>query len=164
MKVRMFFLVLFILLFILPGMLSAEENAKIDTDWTKQIDAPYTKKGADRCLKCHDAEIGNEEGDYPILPFFKSKHGKMDDERSPMAGLQCEACHGPGGNHRKKAKRDGIKAPILNFGEKSHAPVSVQNKMCLQCHTTHARIGWEGSVHEIGGLACANCHQIHVEK
>lgn len=149
-----------LLILILPfKTVFADDEEEVDTDWTKQIDAPYTKKGADRCLKCHD-----EENEYPVMPIFKSKHGQVNDKRSPMGGLQCEACHGPGGNHSKKARRGKAKAPILNFGEKSHAPVEVQNKMCLQCHTTHARMGWEGSTHQQNGLACANCHRIHVAK
>ena len=136
-----------------------DDKIEIDPDWTKQIDAPYTKKGADRCLKCHD-----EDNEYPVMPIFKSKHGQINDKRSPMAGLQCEACHGPGANHAKKVRRGKVRAPIINFGAKSNVPVEVQNKMCLQCHETHARIGWLGSKHEQNGLACASCHQLHVAK
>ncbi len=138
------------------GENSWADETEVDPDWRKQIDAPYTKRGADRCLKCHD-----EDNEYPVLPIFKTKHGQRNDPRSPMAGLQCEACHGPGGNHAKKARKGRLKAPIMNFGDKSHAPVAVQNKMCLQCHASHARLGWMGSVHEQNGLACASCHTLH---
>jgi len=140
-------------------LLANDDELEIDPDWQKQKNAPYTKKGADRCLKCHD-----EDNEYPILPIFRSKHGQQSDPRSPMAGLQCEACHGPGANHAKKVRRGKLRAPIINFGKKSNAPVEVQNKMCLQCHTTHARMGWQGSSHEQNGLACANCHRLHVAK
>ena len=137
----------------------AQSNQDVDSNWQAQIDAPYTKKGADRCLKCHD-----EDNEYPVLPIFQSKHGAMNDKRSPMAGLQCEACHGPGANHAKKIRGNALRPPIINFSKTSTTPVEVQNKMCLQCHTTHARIGWQGSSHQQNGLACVNCHRLHVAK
>ncbi len=129
----------------------------VDADWRQQLDAPYTKKGADRCLKCHD-----EDNEYPVLPIFQSKHGQFSNPLSPMSGHQCETCHGPGGLHIKRPKRGELRAPIMNFGRKSSAPATEQNKVCLQCHRSNARLGWHGSRHESHGLACANCHTIHM--
>jgi DmsE family decaheme c-type cytochrome len=130
----------------------------------------YTKKGADTCLKCHD-----ESREYPVFDILKTKHGQVSDERSPFGGLQCEACHGPGvsgvaameealerGGHVGKVRPGQERPPILNFGSKSDEPVELQNKMCLNCHQDADHIGWQGSVHEGGDLACANCHRIHV--
>jgi len=153
------FLIAVLVMFLFSNIAFSDDDIPVDPDWSKQINAPYTKKGADRCLKCHD-----EDNEYPIMPIFKSKHGKADDARSPMAGLQCEACHGPGGNHAKKSRRGKQKAPILSFKEKNNAPNKVQNDMCLQCHKTHARIGWEGSSHQLNDLACVDCHTLHVAK
>ncbi len=152
-----FFITIFFLALCSSSSVIAEEE--IDTDWRKQINAPYTDKGADRCLKCHD-----EDNEYPVMPLFNNKHGQFANPNSPMSGKQCESCHGPGGLHIKRPKRGEKRAPIMNFGNKSSAPAAEQNKKCLQCHQTYARIGWQGSPHEKNGLACANCHTIHVKK
>ena len=129
----------------------------------------YTEKGADTCIKCHD-----EEADYPVFDIFKTKHGQRGDKRSPFAGLQCEACHGPGvagaaamqevldrGGHVGKVRPGQERPPILNFGTKSDEPVATQNGMCLSCHESGDHIRWKGSVHEAGDIACAKCHTIH---
>ena len=129
----------------------------------------YTQKGADTCIKCHD-----EESEYPVFDIFKTKHAMKADSRTPFAGLQCEACHGPGvkgmafmeealkaGSHVGKVKPGEKRPPILNFGEKSDESVETQNHMCLECHEDDNHIGWKGSPHQTGEVACANCHTIH---
>jgi len=121
--------------------------------------APPAKKGADSCLKCHD-----EDNEYPVMPLFKTRHAIATDPRTPFAGDQCEACHGPGGEHEKEAKGDEQKAPIINFGRKAWTPVAEQNARCLSCHQNHQRIKWQGSTHEFNEVSCASCHKIHVAK
>lgn len=118
----------------------------------------YTEKGADTCIKCHD-----EDSEFPVFSIFKTKHAVPADKRTPFAGLQCESCHGPGAKHAEKiAPGSDTKRPLLvNFGRKSSFPVAKQNAMCLQCHENNHRIGWKGSAHDNGEVACANCHQIH---
>jgi len=129
----------------------------------------FSEKGADTCIKCHDAD---EE--YPVFDIFKTKHGQQKDKRSPFAGLQCEACHGPGaageaameeafarGGHVGKVPPGQKRPPILNFGTKSDESVEKQNSMCLKCHEGNDHIGWKGSAHAAGSVACANCHIIH---
>ena len=53
----------------------------------------YSREGADTCLSCHE-----DEG---MLAIFRTKHAVPSDSRSPFGHgqLQCEACHGPGGDH-----------------------------------------------------------------
>jgi len=124
----------------------------------------YTEKGADTCLKCHD-----EDSEFPVFSIFKTKHAQRADKRTPFAGLQCEACHGPGANHAKKVGPDEIQAPIMSFGAKSKLspdklnPLSPekQNRMCLDCHRGNARLGWSASSHENSDTACVSCHKIH---
>jgi len=129
----------------------------------------YSKKGADTCMKCH-----NEDAEYPVLDIFKTKHAVKADSRTPFAGLQCEACHGPGvsgalfmeqalraGSHVGKVRRGEKRPPIINFGPKSDEPAAVQNGMCLQCHKGGSHIPWQGSVHETAEVTCASCHTIH---
>ncbi len=146
---------------------SAQEPA--GTTAKAPLAGKYTEKGADTCIKCHD-----EDADYPVFDIFKTKHGTRGDKRSPFAGLQCEACHGPGvagaeamqetldrGGHVGRVRPGQDRPPILNFGSKSDEPVELQNSMCLSCHETGDHISWKGSVHEDADIACAKCHTIH---
>jgi len=129
----------------------------------------YTKKGADTCIKCHD-----EDSEYPVFDIFKTKHAMKADSRTPFAGLQCEACHGPGvkgvafmeaakeaGSHVGKVRPGEKRPPILNFGDKSDESAALQNGMCLECHADDNHIAWQGSAHQANDVACANCHTIH---
>lgn len=117
----------------------------------------FSKKGADTCIKCHD-----EDNEYPVMPIFATKHGQVADKRTPFAGQQCEACHGPGAEHAKKPSRGEERAPILNFGTKSVQSVVDQNEKCLSCHQGQHRIEWRASAHEANDVACVSCHKIHV--
>jgi len=119
----------------------------------------YTEKGADTCIRCHD-----EESEFPVFSIFKTKHAQKADKRTPFAGLQCEACHGPGVEHAKKVPEGQKQAPIISFGTKSVVPAEKQNKMCLDCHQGNDRIGWSASQHEGGNLACVSCHKVHVPR
>jgi DmsE family decaheme c-type cytochrome len=114
----------------------------------------YSELGADTCLVCH-----NEGWAYPIFPIFKTKHANRADKRTPFAGLQCEACHGPGAKHATT----GDKYAINSLKESSPIPAEERNKVCLGCHQGEARIGWHGSKHDSAGLACTNCHKLHAE-
>ena len=143
--------------------------AVADTAPTSVSALEYSKKGAETCIKCHD-----EDAEYPVFDIFKTKHAMKADSRTPFAGLQCEACHGPGvggalfmeqalrtGSHVGKVRPGEERPPIINFGAKSDEPVSVQNGMCLQCHQGGHRIAWQGSAHQVADVACASCHTIH---
>lgn len=119
----------------------------------------FSEKGADTCLKCHD-----EDNEYPVFPFFETKHATIKDPRSPMADMQCETCHGPVGGHKDKRKKGQKRIKMIAFGAKSTEPVSKQNKICLQCHEDRRRSNWHGSAHEMNKLSCASCHRIHVKR
>ncbi|HTQ75551.1 MAG TPA: DmsE family decaheme c-type cytochrome [Burkholderiales bacterium] len=113
----------------------------------------YSEKGADTCLQCHNVE-----------PFFRTKHARRDDPRTPFAGLQCEACHGPGGSHAK-GMASGQMVPItIAFGPNSKQTAAEQNKPCLGCHERDARVAWKGSEHQASDLACVSCHQLHTAR
>ena len=66
--------------------------------------APYSAKGADTCLTCHEGPEVND--------IFHTAHAQPNDARTPFGkgGLQCEACHGPGGNHTKKRQEGRVSA------------------------------------------------------
>jgi hypothetical protein len=62
------------------------------------------------CVKCH-------------VTGYERDGGFIDNELTPeMGGVQCEVCHGPGGNH---VKNPGAKKIIKEAGEEA----------CRQCHT-----------------------------
>lgn len=137
-------------------MLSIEE----EQERLNQVNAAEpVDKGADTCLKCHD-----EDNEYPVFPIFQTAHAVAADARTPFADKQCEACHGNGGDHKKKPKRDQPKAPIINFGKDAWTPAKEQNERCLACHSNHQRINWKGSSHEFNEVPCASCHIIHAAK
>ena len=138
---------------VVPRMSAEQAEAMV-----KQVlQAAPAKKGADTCLKCHD-----EFNEYPVMPIFKTRHAVVADPRTPFAAQQCEACHGPGGEHQKEVKEGETKPPILAFGKDAWTPAREQNKRCLACHQNHQRILWQGSTHEFNEVACAACHKIHV--
>jgi DmsE family decaheme c-type cytochrome len=115
----------------------------------------YSEQGADTCLMCH-----TEAWPYPLFPIFKTKHANRADKRTPFAGLQCEACHGPGAKHAATASKDAINSLKAN----SPIPVEQRNKVCLGCHQGGSRMGWHGSKHDDNGIACASCHKLHAER
>lgn len=118
----------------------------------------YTDKGADTCIKCHDAD-----SEFPVFSIFKTKHAQPADKRTPFANLQCESCHGPGANHARKVRPGQKQGPIIAYGFKSAVPAKQQNAMCLSCHEGQKRIAWKGSTHERNDIPCASCHKIHAE-
>lgn len=118
----------------------------------------YSPKGADTCLKCHD-----EDSKFPVVAIFKTPHGQRHDARTPFAQLQCESCHGPGGEHARKKPVGEPQSPIVTFGPRSATPPEVQDKFCLACHSGAERGRWPGSEHESAGVSCAGCHVVHAE-
>ncbi|MDF0534344.1 DmsE family decaheme c-type cytochrome [Shewanella sp. A32] len=126
-------------------MTPAQVEAALDK---KFEEGKYSPKGADTCLMCH-RRTGN------VMEIFKGVHGAIDSSKSPMAGLQCEACHGPQGKHK------GANEPMITFGKGSTLSPQKQNSVCLSCHTDDKRMNWEGSHHDNADVACASCHTIH---
>nr|WP_261389264.1 DmsE family decaheme c-type cytochrome [Ferrimonas balearica] len=113
----------------------------------------YSAKGADNCLMCHRRSD-------TVMALFSGVHGRTANPASPMAAgqLQCEACHGPMGNHNR-----GGKEPMITFGPDSRVSASAQNSVCLSCHSGDDRLAWHGSTHDIEEVACASCHNVHAE-
>ena len=75
-----------------------------------------------------------------------------------MAGLQCEACHGPLGAHNK-----GGKEPMIAFGKESKLSAQSQNSVCLGCHNDPKQMAWHSSSHNLDEVACSDCHNIHTD-
>lgn len=120
---------------------------------------PYTRQGADTCLKCHE-----DTAEFPVLSILETPHGVMGDERTPFAGSQCEACHGPGGEHAKRVRFGQERPPIPGFGDASPWSVARENAVCQDCHAEQGHRFWQGSAHQRQDVACADCHTIHEER
>lgn len=146
-------------LFCSPVSAQEQESSQATTEpLAKAANKPaYTKKGADTCAKCHD-----EDNEFPVYSIYKTKHAQLADERSPFAGLQCEACHGPGAAHAKSKPKGEEQAPIGTFGRGSKQTARQQNKICLDCHRGQDRVAWHSSVHETNEVTCSSCHKIHI--
>lgn len=135
--------------------LSALETEKILDQ--KFAEGKYSRTGADQCLRCHD-----ESSDTSAMGIFTNVHGSRQVKGSPFQGLQCEACHGPAGEHIKsRLKDDEVREPMITFGTHSPVPSGKQNSVCLSCHEDDQRKHWVGGAHERGEVACASCHKVH---
>ena len=120
-------------------------------------DANYSREGADSCLSCHEEDA--------VLVLFKGAHANPTDPNGPFGHgqLQCEACHGPSGDHAGRVRRGQERpAPGAIFGAGSPTPVDTQNGLCMDCHTSDTGFGWHGNDHDINEIACTDCHTSHV--
>ncbi len=138
-------LVLLVALITSPGLLAQSDDSEPE----------YSRKGADSCFACHD--------DQATLAVFRSKHAIRQDSRTPFGHgqLQCEACHGPGGEHAGRVRRGQERAPITAFSSGSTLPVMEQNQFCTACHQDDLGFGWHGGAHDMEEVACSDCHSSH---
>ncbi|WP_076409888.1 DmsE family decaheme c-type cytochrome [Shewanella sp. UCD-KL12] len=127
----------------------AEVEAILDK---KFAEGKYSPKGADSCLMCHRRSA-------EVMALFDGVHGNPDIKGSPMADLQCEACHGPQGSHNR-----GGKEPMITFGDQSPVPAQKQNSVCMSCHNDDKRMAWSGNHHDTADVSCASCHLVHTGK
>jgi DmsE family decaheme c-type cytochrome len=120
------------------------------------VESAYSAQGADSCLGCH--------ADATVTGLFHTKHAQPTNGKGPFGpgGLQCEACHGPGGAHVKAG--GGPLAGMIDFGPKALTPASKQNGVCLGCHQSNAAHDWPASAHAASDVACASCHTLHTAK
>ncbi len=123
--------------------------------------------GSTTCEECHRQGYRRFSATKMAKAFFESP-------KSELEAKGCEACHGPGREHveaarahdRARAQGVAYQGPasghfILRFGETSPLSAEEKSARCLQCHERGQRLFWRGSVHELRGLSCVTCHQIH---
>lgn len=97
-----------------PGV-KAEEKKKAGID----PDKDYTTD--EKCLKCHTTGYG-EPGGFISLA-----------ETPKLINVQCEACHGPGGDFRKIMKKN----KKFKLAEVQAAGLTIPNEKdnnCMECH------------------------------
>ncbi len=144
-----------LLILMVCGAAGAQEAAG---DAAEPAAVPYSRDGADTCLRCH-----GEGEDDPVLAIFQTRHGHRGDPRAPFGpgGLQCEACHGPGGEHAGRVRRGQERPAIGLFAAGSKATAEQENGACLGCHESD-HPGWTSSVHANNELSCTSCHRVHI--
>jgi len=119
-------------------------------------EANYSREGADSCLSCHEEEA--------VLALFRGAHANPTDPAGPFGHgqLQCEACHGPSGDHAGRVRRGQERpSPGALFGSNVDTPIEEQNGLCLNCHDGDTGFGWHGNSHDDNSVACADCHTSH---
>ena len=96
-----------------PGVKAdAKKKAGLDADKDYTADA--------KCLKCHTTGYG--------------KGGFVSMEKTPkLAGVQCEGCHGPGGEYKKLMKKNK-KFKLADAKAAGLIIPSEDEKGCLVCH------------------------------
>lgn len=129
--------------------------AEHQADAGEEEPASWSRRGADTCLGCHD---GPE-----ILGIFKTPHAQRSDPRSPFAPgqFQCEACHGPAGDHTKRKRRGEERPSVPFFSSTSDKTAAENNAVCSSCHESHVTLDWAGSTHQAEDLVCSDCHSVH---
>lgn len=150
-------LALCLLLGAMAAVQAADPREEVEAVLDKKFDeGHYSTKGADTCLRCHYAD-----SDKPATDIFHTVHGNPANARGPMGDRQCEACHGPVGNHARNPRKGERREPMITFGPDSPVPAEKQNSVCLSCHTDTRRMGWHASSHASEDLTCTSCHRVH---
>ena len=118
----------------------------------------FAKGDPQVCLGCHGQ-------DPHIKAFLRySPMARKGDQRTPMADGGCESCHGPSAAHVASRSKGGDVEPTVVFSGPRASPVEQRNEQCMNCHEGGQRMNWQGSKMQSDGVACVNCHTVHVAK
>jgi len=94
------------------------------------------------CAGCHDEVVAS---------FGKTVHGRTF-EAGEHSGANCVSCHIGAAEH---AASGGEQKPVsLEKGDRAA-------DACLNCHEGRGQSHWQGSPHQLAGVACASCHDVH---
>ena len=121
-------------------------------------EAEFAGVGAEGCLSCHGENSSN-----PAHEILLTSMALKADARTPFGegNHQCETCHGPSRTHLFTGA-DGIRPPpALMFNDET--PSKEKDAVCLGCHKQGKVTHWQGSTHDMEGVACVDCHSLHLE-
>ena len=98
----------------------------------------------EECATCHE-DVAKA--------FATTGHGKNFAANSSYSTANCSSCHTGAAEH------------VASSGERKPTTPkrgAEANTGCLTCHAGHGRqANWQGSQHQLAGLACASCHTVH---
>jgi len=103
--------------------------------------------GGETCATCHEEVSKKFEG---------NPHTKLAAQHG-TAGVNCEGCHGPGGDH---VAGGGDVTKIFNPAKASAKDVDAK---CLGCHSS-AHPDFNRSPHAKANVSCISCHDVHASK
>ncbi len=102
----------------------------------------FAAAAPEECATCHEDVVA---------AFGKTVHGRTF-EAGEHKSANCLSCHAGAQEH---AESGGEKKPVsLKKGE--HAADA-----CLSCHEGRGQAHWQGSAHQLAGVKCASCHDVH---
>ncbi len=145
--------IFFLCLMIIPNNSAADDNKPFPVVVVpQQLSSPEAGGyvGADKCLTCHPAQFekwrntphakafatlykeGRQSPQPSCLRCHTTGYGELGGFDNPtdsarLAGVQCEACHGPGSRHLKDVKLSGWDAV-------SDCVDCQLRKVCMACH------------------------------
>jgi len=103
-----------------------------------------------QCFGCHKSQKQT---------YLDSIHGRAFSSDEKMG---CQSCHGGGAAHKEVAGQDNYTGPMkIESFKKSGSISEEKNRPCLICHENKTHAKWRGSQHDIGGVACTECHSLH---
>jgi hypothetical protein len=98
-----------------------------------------------------------------MTQIAESAHGNKSNPDTPYALHGCESCHGAGSLHSSKARGGVGFPPLIAF--RQWESTEEQNDACMSCHGKELGgepgMEWAGSLHQLRGMTCAYCHQVH---
>ena len=123
---------------------------------TEETSSSEYSKGVKQCLTCH-----KEGKEKPAHEIFLTPMGSSADPNSPFGtgNHDCETCHGPAKEHMKKQADGSRLPPPMTFSRET--PAEDKNAVCLSCHANGERFHWPGSTHDVEGVSCVDCHDVH---
>lgn len=114
---------------------------------TEEGENKYVGDNAKTCKMCHKAQVeawaewpmasgwdklsDEDKANEACIPCHVTGYGEpggfVSEKETPgLAGIQCEACHGPAGNH--------MKAPLTDKEARKNTVSPPDEANCLQCH------------------------------
>lgn len=101
----------------------------------------------EECAACHEDVV---------QAFAKTNHARTFAADVAHRGADCTSCHLGAAEHAASGGDD--KPASLTSGEGA-------STACLSCHEAKpTQAHWDGSSHQLAGLACASCHNPHSEQ